>query len=47
MKIICCGKELEQEDGVNGTDFFVCLKCKTGYNVGYCKVDDEGEPIIE
>jgi transposase-like protein len=34
MKIICCEKEItEVEEGVNGSDFYVCPNCRKTYNV--------------
>ena len=34
MYITCCDKEItEVEDGVNGSDFYVCPYCKKTYNV--------------
>lgn len=47
FKCLKCGTVLKQEDGVNGTDFYPCSKCKIGYNIGTCKIDDEGHKIIE
>lgn len=46
VQIFCCGEEIkDHEDGVNGTDFYICFKCKTGYNIGFCEVDEDGEVL--
>ena len=34
MKIFCCGKEItEVEEGVNGSDFYMCENCGKTYNI--------------
>ena len=45
MKCLKCGEELEQEDGINGSDFYPCYKCKMGYNVITSTIDEEGSVI--
>ena len=34
LQVFCCNKEItEVEEGVNGSDFYVCQKCGKTYNV--------------
>ena len=45
MEIKCCGEILESEEGVNGSDFYYCVKCKSGYNITHSKVDEGGNVV--
>lgn len=38
--LYCCGKKLEAEEGVNGSFYFECKKCKKGFNVLISEVEE-------
>ena len=47
MDCLGCGEDIRNslEDGINGSDFYICLDCKLGFNVIISKIDEDGQII--
>ena len=45
MNCIKCGLNISDslEEGINGSDFYMCVECNLGFNVITSKLDEDGE----
>ena len=47
MNCLNCGNNITDtlEEGINGTDFYICEECKLGFNVTTSRLDDDLEVL--